>query len=124
MPAMVDLLNGPIMGIRTSYIANDKSERVSFRVKVANTAEATDSVCPKDIEKKCEVHYSWRYTPLLHDTVPSQVFWQQQVSFVMNAMGANQGKSLSAANDPVDFIKINGTRCDQEGWFDYTRRLD
>ena len=75
MPAITDLLgaNGMEM-ISTHYIAN-QSEDLKFKVKVSNTAEATDSSCPEDIESKCEVHYNLRYTPLLHDTVPNQIYW-------------------------------------------------
>ena len=95
-----------------------------MRIKVANTAEATDSSCPTATESKCEVYYNLRDTPLLHDTVPSQVYWDQEINFVLNAMRANKGNSITADMDPVVFIKINGTRCDSEGFIDYTTRLD
>ena len=75
MPSISDLMRGaPISAINTHYIAN-QDENLKFRIKVANTADSTDSSCPDSIESKCEVHYSLRYTPLLHDTVPSQVYW-------------------------------------------------
>lgn len=71
MPSISELMsNAPISVISTHYLAN-KSEFLQFRLKVANTAEATDSICPKASEAKCEVHYSLRYTPLLHDVVPN-----------------------------------------------------
>lgn len=124
MPSVSELMsNAPISVISTHYLANE-SEFLKFRVKVANTAEATDSICPKSIESKCEVHYSLRYTPLLHDTVPSQVYWDQEINFVLNAMAANHKNTITADMDPVVFIKINGTRCDSEGFIDYQTRLD
>ena len=66
--------NAPISVINTHYIANS-DENLKFKVKVANTAEATDSSCPEGSESKCEVYYSMRYTPMLHDTSPSNVYW-------------------------------------------------
>ena len=91
---------------------------------MANTAEATDSSCPEADETKCEVHYSLRYTPLLHDVVPNQVYWDQEINVILNAMRANKDAVISADMDPVVHIKINGTRCDSEGFIDYTTRLD
>ena len=75
MPSISDLMGGAhIDVINTHYLAN-QDENFKMRIKVANTAEATDSSCPKADEGKCEVYYSLRDTPLLHDTVPSQVYW-------------------------------------------------
>jgi len=108
----------PISSISTHYLANN-SEELKFRVKVANTADATVSSCPSNIGSKCEVAYSLRDTPLLHDTVPSQVYFDQEINFVINAGRANHKDTITADMDPVVFIKINGTRCDSEGFIDY-----
>jgi len=123
MPSISELFRGaPISAIATHYIAN-KSEDLQFRVKVANTAEATDSSCPEEWEHKCEVYYNLRYTPMLHDVSPSNVYWDQEINFVLNAMLANNKNTISADMDPVVHIKIDGTRCDSEGFIDYQTRL-
>ena len=123
MPSMTQLMgNVPISAYSTHYLSNT-SEFLKMRVKVANTAEATDSSCHNDIASKCEVHYSLRYTPVLLDTVPNQVYFDQDINFVLNAMRANHKSVISADMDPVVFIKIDGTRCDSEGLIDYETRL-
>jgi hypothetical protein len=65
------------------------------------------------------VHYNLRYTPWLYDIVPNQVYFDQDINVVMNPQAANHHKTISADMDPVVFIKINGTRCDAEGYYDY-----
>ena len=121
MPSIADLV-GDISAINTHYVANT-DENLKFRIKVANTAEATDSSCPTGSESKCEVYYNLKYTPLLHDTVPNQVYWDQEINFIINPMLANHKNTITDDMDPVDFIKINGTRCDSEGFIDYQTRL-
>lgn len=39
-------------------------------------------------------------------------------------MRANNKNTISPDMDPVVHIKINGTRCDSEGFIDYKTRLD
>ena len=66
-----------------------------MRIEVANTAEETDSSCHTDIAAKCEVHYSLRYTPILYDTVSNQVYWDQEINFVLNAIRANHNMQMN-----------------------------
>ena len=76
MPSIDDFFGGVDMTttIHTAYLAN-KDENLNFQLQVANTAEATDSVCPKGSESKCEVRYNLRYTPWVYDIVPNQVYF-------------------------------------------------
>ena len=75
VPAITDIVGGaPIETFNTHWIA-DQSEKIKFRLSVDNTADATTSACPEDWEDKCNVEYSMRYTPLLHDISPSNVFF-------------------------------------------------
>ena len=77
MPAITDVLGGvPMETFNTHYIANN-AEEIEFLVHVDNTADATTSSCPEDWEGNCHVQYSMRYTPLLHDISPSNVFLDQ-----------------------------------------------
>ena len=126
MPAIADFfgVDDFTKAINTAYIANSKDENLKFVVKVANTAEATDSLCPEKDQSKCEVYYNLRYTPLLYDVVPNQVFFDQDISLILNSQRANNKAVITADMDPVVHIKINGTRCDSEGSIDYQTRLD
>ena len=77
MPAITDILGGvPMETFSTHYLAN-ASENIEFIVHVDNTAEATTSSCLETDETVCKVRYSMRYTPLLHDISPSNVFFDQ-----------------------------------------------
>ena len=75
IPAITDIVGGaPMETFNTHYIANG-SEHIEFRLSVDNTADATTSACPEDWENRCNVGYSLRYTPLLHDISPSNVYF-------------------------------------------------
>ena len=60
-----------------------------------------------------------RYTPWIYDVVPNQVFWDQDINIIANPQLANHKNAITADMDPVVHIKINGTRCDAEGYYDY-----
>ena len=84
MPAITDVLGGvPMKTFNTHYIAND-AEEIEFLLHIDNTAEATTSSCNEDSERMCKVQYSMRYTPLLHDISPSNVYLDQQLSILVN----------------------------------------
>ena len=125
MPALADFfgVDDFTKAVSTAYIANNKDENLKFVVKVANTAEATDSLCPEKDQSKCEVYYNLRYTPWLYDIVPNQVYWDQTLSLIINPQAANHKNTITADMDPVVHIKINGTRTDSEGLIDYSTRL-
>ena len=106
----------------THYIANG-SEQIEFRLSVDNTADATTSACPEKWENRCNVGYSMRYTPLLHDISPSNVFFDQQLSVMINPQAATDSSTITSEMDPVVHIKFAGTRTDYEGFIDYETRL-
>ena len=75
LPSIGDTLGGvPIEVFNTHYIANE-NENIIFELKTSNQAEATNSACPDEWKDKCYIYYSLRYTPLLHDVTPSNVYW-------------------------------------------------
>ena len=124
MPAITDILGGvPMETFSTHYLAND-SENIEFIVHVDNTAEATTSSCDSNSETPCKVRYSMRYTPLLHDVSPSNVYLDQQLSILVNPMAANRDDTIPDTYDPVVHIKFGGTRTDSEGYIDYETRLN
>ena len=90
-------------------------------MKVANTAEATNTACPEGEEDKCTVSYNLEYTPLLFDISPNQVYWDQEIDVLVNPMKAQS--AITSEMDPVVFIKLSGTRCDSEGFIDYQTRF-
>jgi len=123
MPSLSTIFNGmPLEAFSNHFIANG-AEELEFHVKVANTADATDSACPEGSEMKCTVQFSMRYTPLLVDVSPNQVYFDQQLSVILNPMAANNKAAITSEMDPVVFIKLDGTRTDPEGLFDYQTRL-
>jgi len=40
--------------------------------------------CDEKALTPCTMSYSMRYTPLLHDVSPSNVYFEQLVSFILN----------------------------------------
>ena len=74
MPPITEILGGvPIEAINNHFVAN-ADENLEFLVRISNTADATDGSCPEDWEHKCKARFSMRYTPLLHDVSPSNVY--------------------------------------------------
>lgn len=106
------------------FISNDESEAISFELSILNTADSTTVVCEEDFEYKCKVQYRLRYTPQLFDISPSNVYLDQTLNFRLNAMGAHSSNIMREDADPVDFIKLSGTRCDSEGYFTSGDRLN
>jgi len=84
MPPITDILGGvPMETFSTHFLANE-SENIEFLVHIDNTAEATTSSCLEEEDHKCKVRYSMRYTPLLHDVSPSNVYHDQLLSILIN----------------------------------------
>lgn len=89
MPPITEILGGvPIEAFNNHFVAN-ADENIEFIVRLSNTADATDGSCPEEIEEKCMVRFSMRYTPLLHDVSPSNVYLDQQLSVLINPQAAN-----------------------------------
>ena len=122
MPSVEDATGRTYDALSTFYIANSDTN-LRFRVSVANTAEATDSVCPDDALGKCEVAYNWLYTPYLHDVSPNQVYWDQDINIMVNSMKVHDKSVTPLDHDPVVHIKMSGTRTDSEGYLDQSVRL-
>jgi len=76
-------LAGSIDKVSNHYIANNDAA-LKFEVRVANTVEATESSCPLGSESKCYVHYNLEYTPLVHDVIPNQLYWDQEIDIMVN----------------------------------------
>ena len=105
------------------YISNDEQEGISFTLKIQNDADDSVIECVEGQEAKCKVQYRFRYTPLLFDISPSNVYHDQQLSLRINPLGSNYDSVMKDDADPVDFIKFSGTRTDSEGLFDNEKRL-
>ena len=97
---------------------------IRFRIKVQNNADNTFIPCPDNIKDRCDVRYSMRYTPHLHDVVPNNIYLDQELTYYLNAMNTQHGEVIKSDADPVDFIKLSGTRNDYEGIFDSSKRLN
>ena len=104
------------------YIAGNNDEALGFIVKVHNHADTAIIPCPGSMAN-CRINYRKRYTPMLHDVSPSNVYLDQRIDLMINAMAANQDNVMKPDGDPVDFIKFSGTRNDFEELWDNTKRL-
>lgn len=49
----------------------------------------------------CRVHFDTNYTPILYDVVPSQVYFDQVASFVLNPLYAEADLVLRPDMPPV-----------------------
>ena len=78
---------------------------------------------PCAVSGLCRVRYRVRYTPMLHDISPNCVYHGQELFYYINPQAANYNHALKSDADPVDFIKLSGTRNDFEGLFDNEKRL-
>ena len=104
------------------YAANNNDEAIRFVVKVHNDADSAIIPCPGSM-LNCRIRYRKRYTPMLHDISPSNVYLNQRIDLMINAMAANNENIVKSDADPVDFIKFSGTRNDFEDLFDNKKRL-
>ena len=123
MPAVTDILGGVPMDVFSTHYVSNNNENLEFILSVDNTADATTAACSDANAYRCLIKYSLRYTPLLHDVTPSQVYLDQQINFLINPQAANDNKVITDDYDPVQFIKLSGTRTDSEGLIDYEVRL-
>lgn len=105
------------------YLANNYSEKMRYEVIIQNNADNAFIPCYRGQTGHCEVSYVKRYTPMVHDISPSNVYLDQLLNFKINPLSANDGHVMRDDADPVDFIKFSGTRNDFEGLFDAGTRL-
>ena len=123
LPSLKDLFGvADYEGFNQHFTANNQ-ESIGFTLAVENAADDSIVECVEGSEHKCKVQYRFRYTPLLFDISPSDVYHDQQLSLRINPLGANYESVIRADADPVDFIKFSGTRTDSEGLFDNETRL-
>lgn len=99
------------------YVANNNEEAITFELKVQNDADSTVIECLEGSENLCKVQYRLRYTPSLFDVSPSNVYLDQTLNFRLNPMAANYDWVMKGDAEPVDFIKLSGTRTDSEGLY-------
>ena len=107
---------------RNHYVI-DNDEAIRFSIKVQNNANNAFMPCANNNSNNCRVRYRKRYTPMLHDISPSNVFLDQYLDFHMNAQASNYDRVMRTDADPVDWIKFSGTRNSFEGLFDSDWRM-
>lgn len=90
MPSLPDLFGGvPMDTFNSHYLANNGDESIRFEVKVQNNAENSFMPCEDGATANCRVRYRKKYTPMLQDISPSDVYLDQDLTFYINAMAAN-----------------------------------
>ena len=124
LPSLPELFGQPSYdSFNSHFIGNNEDEGINFELKVQNTADSTVVECNNGSEHKCKVNYRLRYTPLLQDILPSNVYHDQQLTLMINPMGTQYSTVIKEDAEPVDFIKFSGTRCDSEDLFNNEKRL-
>ena len=71
------------------WLANNGDESIRFELKVQNNAENAFMPCDSSWSSRCRIRYNKKYTPMLHDVSPSNVYLDQDLTFYINAMAAN-----------------------------------
>ena len=122
-PSLPDLYGVPMEAFANHFTTNKGDDRLRFDVIVRNKPDEALIPCSESHPSKCRINFSKAYTPMLHDISPNEVYAEQELTFTINAMGANNPEAITADADPVDFIKFSGTRNDFEELFDSSKRL-
>ena len=74
VPSLTDLWGGVSMDtFNQHYIANNGDEAMRYQVKVQNNAENSFMPCEAG-NSFCNISFRKRYTPMLHDISPSNVY--------------------------------------------------
>ena len=75
LPGLPDLFKTDSMeSFNQHFIANNEDETIGFELKIQNDADSTVVECVGGSESKCKVQYLFRYTPLLIDISPNNVY--------------------------------------------------
>ena len=77
IPPIKDIIGAPDYSAFSSHFIANNDEFLEFEASVDNTVEATTVACAEGHENDCLIKYSLRYTPLLYDVSPSNVFLDQ-----------------------------------------------
>ena len=73
LPSLIDLFGASSMdSFNQHFIGNNENESIGFTLKVENSADSETVECLD--ASKCGVQYRFRYTPLLFDVSPSNVY--------------------------------------------------
>ena len=73
LPGLPDLFGtGTMDSFNQHFIANSENESIGFELKIQNDADSSVVECLDT--SKCQVQYRFRYTPLLFDISPSNVY--------------------------------------------------
>lgn len=74
LPSLPDLFEVSSMDAFANHYISESNEGINFELQVQNMADSTIVECEEGHEHKCKVNYRFRYTPQLHDIIPSNVY--------------------------------------------------
>jgi len=78
---------------------NGFNPAIFMELKVHNMRTGERLGC--DVVNNCRVHYDTNFTPILYDTIPSQVYFDQVASFVVNPLYAEDPVVLKQDMLPI-----------------------
>lgn len=101
------------------YLFESGHYQLNTQMSVVNLETMGEVVCRN--HDRCDVRYQIRYTPILWDTIPSNVYRNMEIEFRLNPMGARY-----AINSQEDYIMeanvINGKFADFDTMYSKTYR--
>ena len=112
MPSATDLIPGTSMGDFKSF------DSVKMTAEIDNVESGTTVAC--DNADKCEISYSWEYTPICYHMSPPVVYPGQKTNIYINPMNAPNYKK---SDDLPIHIKLDGTRLDMSEYMDEGSKL-
>jgi hypothetical protein len=120
-PSVMTLLNKEYTDFDGLSAPNGSSQKMAFEVSVFSGT--TELKCHHDdttTETPCDLNYSRSFTPLLLDTTPANVYFDQLMQFNVNAKSAYE---VAAADLPITQMKIGGANLDYEDHMSNETRL-
>jgi len=108
-PSVMKLMNKNYMQFDGVTAPNGSTQKLEFESSVF--AGTTEIKCGKD-KKKCKFVYDRSYTPLLLNTTPANVYFDQLMQFNLNIKSVHT--TINNGKIPITSLKIGKTMLDYE----------
>lgn len=118
----MELFNQPLEVFNSaSGLPDGHSTPIDFQLSIINH-ETGEELVDKD-HAPSDVVYKRHKTPMLHDIIPNQVFYGQEIQWMINPLGALHGQTVENDLEPVEELRIGDATTDWEGFIDSGSRI-
>ena len=118
----MDLFNQPLEVFNSaSGLPDGAASPIDFQLSIRNH-DTGEELVDKD-SAPSDVLYKRHKTPMLHDIVPNQVYYGQEIQWMINPMGALHSTSVESDLEPVEELRIGDATTDWEGYIDSGSRI-